>query len=83
MGTEIMTKKTTEVSRHDYLVVLALFTLARQANEECNKARRAMAKVLGREEPNDLGHVDDAVYTEGGGNLDEALKRESFTVLPE
>lgn len=77
-----MTEKKTTLTRQEYLIALALFTLGQQAYAKGIEGEEALVKVLGRDDRSDLGHLSDEMYSPDKG-FDKALELEGFTVLPE
>lgn len=73
----------TEISHEDYLKLEGLLVLGRAANRECNQIARAIAGLLGEEDPatsDNAGHAFDAVINDYSAR--ELLRKSEITVLP-
>lgn len=67
-----------KISQDDYYKAKGLHLLATEAMREADKYRASLISLLGFEDVNDGGHIDNAVY--GYKDFDEALKLENVTV---
>ncbi len=74
-------KPKTEITHHQYLMALGLYTLGRQAYQKGIVAEDALAELLNREDRSDIGHISDAIYGDDK-SFDKALELEGFIVLP-
>lgn len=72
----------TELTQQEYLAALGLYTLAQQAQRESDRVMIGLAKHLGRDGLNDVGHILDELYSPGSRSFGELLKLEGFTILP-
>jgi hypothetical protein len=66
-----------------YLQAVALFAMACHHTDKAAEFAEALAKTLGYESENDMGHIQDAFYGSSWprASFDELLKREGFDVM--
>lgn len=76
-----------EISRDDYLKVIALATMANDHYVKASECGIAISRIImDKPEQYPGGHVDDAIYTNARVtvvDLDEAIRKEGIKVLPE
>lgn len=72
------------IDRQTYLLALACFTAAKRHSDRAVEFANELAKVLGREDYNDLDHLGDEIWTYPGTHwgFEEALKLAGFDFDP-
>lgn len=70
-------KKKKKLDRSDYLIIVGLFTLGKEAEQMAERIEKKILKVLGQK-PELGSHVGDAIF--GSRELDEALDLMGFIV---
>ena len=76
-----MNKPKVEISRHQYLQALGLFTLAVTHYAKSREAELAIGLLIGHSDPTYLGLISDAIYENADVSaFDSALEKEGFVV---
>lgn len=72
-----------QLTHQEYLIALALYTMAAQQQRLSDQSAIALAQHLGREGLNDIGHISDELYSPANRTFTKLLELEGFSIAPE
>lgn len=69
-----------EITKTEYLTILGLMQIARQAYKTIGDCEKAYGEIVGmKKELGDFGHFSDAIFNDGG--VDEVLDNEGIKIV--